>query len=154
VALLRAQPKEVRDLVITVNNAWILGFDNLSWLPDWLSDAMCRLRMGEGFATRSLYENDQESIFCGSRPITVNGIGEVITKGDLLDRALLITCPPISEKRRKTEEEFWYEFATAHGRLLGAVLDAVSLGIKRLSGVVLDSHPRMADFAKWAVACE
>src|SRR5262249_45904109 len=141
-ALLRAEPREARDLAIAAHNAWLIAFDNLSWLSDWLSDALCRVTHGEGFAVRTHYENDEETIFSGQRPVTLNGIGEVITKGDLLDRALLVTCPPIPEKSRTTEEQFWSDFAAAHSHLLGAVLDAVSTGLKRLPEVKRDDWPR------------
>ena len=51
-ASLRSQPRDPRDLMIGAANGWILNFDNLSYLPQWLSDAMCRLATGGGFATR------------------------------------------------------------------------------------------------------
>ena len=37
---------------------------------------------------------------------------------------------------------------------LGALLAAVSTGLKRLSSIRLARLPRMADFAVWATACE
>ena len=43
IALLRTAPREEGDLLITANNSWVVGFDNLSFLPDWLSDGLCRL---------------------------------------------------------------------------------------------------------------
>jgi hypothetical protein len=54
-APLRAEPRSVRDLMIAAANAWVLGFDNLSHLQPWLSDAFCRLATGGGFGTRALY---------------------------------------------------------------------------------------------------
>jgi hypothetical protein len=38
----RALPREERELMIAANNGHILAFDNLSGLPSWLSDALCR----------------------------------------------------------------------------------------------------------------
>jgi hypothetical protein len=35
--------REERDLIIAANNAYLLAFDNLSGLPPWMSDALCRL---------------------------------------------------------------------------------------------------------------
>lgn len=52
--LLRAEPKEPRDLAIGAENAWVLGFDNISSLPPWLSDGLCRIATGSGFGTREL----------------------------------------------------------------------------------------------------
>ena len=51
----RALPREERDLMIAANNGHILAFDNLSGLPSWLSDALCRLASGGSFAIRQLY---------------------------------------------------------------------------------------------------
>src|SRR5262245_32707152 len=47
----RAAPREERDLMIGANNGHILAFDNLSGLPSWLSDALCRLASGGSFAS-------------------------------------------------------------------------------------------------------
>src|SRR5213079_2618212 len=43
VAPVRALTPEERELMIAANNSHLLAFDNLSALPSWLSDALCRL---------------------------------------------------------------------------------------------------------------
>src|SRR5262249_19283903 len=128
-APVRAEPREARDLAIAANNGWVVGLDNVSYLPPWLSDAMCRLASGGGFSTRTLYENEEETIFSGQRPILLNGIEEVATRPDLLDRALLICLPTIPEEKRRTEEDYWSKFEKSLPRILGALLDAVSAGL-------------------------
>jgi hypothetical protein len=70
---LRALPKNERDLAIAAGNAWVLAFDNLSGIRDQLSDALCRLATGGGFATRQLYTDDEEIIFSAKRPIILIG---------------------------------------------------------------------------------
>ena len=45
-AALRSAPREERDLIVAANNGHLLVFDNLSGLPGWLSDALCRLSTG------------------------------------------------------------------------------------------------------------
>jgi hypothetical protein len=60
----------------------------------------------------------------------------------------------IPETERKPEKEFWDSFHRHHTLILGALLDSVVTGLKRLPTTNLASHPRMADFAKWGVACE
>ncbi|MBP3954434.1 DUF3854 domain-containing protein [Gemmata sp. G18] len=153
-APVRSEPKEARDLMIHARNAWVLGFDNLSGLPGWLSDALCRLATGGGFSTRELYTNDDETIFDAKRPLVVNGIEDFITRADLLERSVLLRHPPIPEDKRRPESEFWAAFEAAHPKLLGALLDRVSAGLRELPRVKLDRLPRMADFALFAVACE
>jgi hypothetical protein len=83
-APLRSPPKEVRDLAIAATNGWVVALDNLSYLPHWLSDALCVLSTGGGFATRTLYTDDEESIFSFRRPVIINGIAEVAERGDLI----------------------------------------------------------------------
>lgn len=45
---LRSPPKEERDLLAQANSNHIVALDNLSTLPVWLSDALCRLATGGG----------------------------------------------------------------------------------------------------------
>lgn len=154
IAAVRTTPRNERDLAIAANNTHVLAFDNLSGLPDWLSDALARVATGGGYATRELYTNSDEAIFDFVRPIILNGIEDVISRQDLLDRAILFNLPPIPEDRRRPEETFWREFEEARPRILGGLLDAVAEGLRNIESVKLDKLPRMADFARWVVACE
>jgi hypothetical protein len=88
VAPVRALPREERELMIAANNGHLLVFDNLSGLPGWLSDALCRLASGGSFAVRQLYTNDEEVLFKAARPILLSGIEDVIGRPDLADRVL------------------------------------------------------------------
>jgi hypothetical protein len=96
-AMLRAEPRDVRDVMIAATNRWMVAFDNLSTLEPWLSDCLCRLSTGGGFSTRELYSDQDETIFAAQRPVVLNGIEEIITRGDLLDRAVLLDLPPIPQ---------------------------------------------------------
>lgn len=153
-APVRTMPRDERDLMIAAQNAWILAFDNLSGVPSWLSDAFCRLATGGGFSTRQLYSDDEEKIFDAQRPLLLNGIEELTTRQDLLDRALIVTLPPIPESKRRTEQQLWAEVEAAKPKLLGALLNAVSTGLRRLPKTRLETSPRMADFATWVTAAE
>src|SRR5262249_27076965 len=135
-------------------NSWVTCWDNLSKLPIWLSDALCRLATGGAFATRQLYTDDEEILFKFQRPCIINGIEEVATRSDLIDRTLMLTLPPISPEDRIPEQEFWEQFYEARPKILGALLDAVSGALRRLPTVYVDQSPRMADFARWATAGE
>src|SRR5437660_99006 len=140
--------------MIAANNGYLLAFDNLSSLPIWLSDTLCRLASGGSFAVRQLYSDDEEVLFEAARPILLNGIEEVVSRPDLGDRAIFLTLAPIGEAQRRPESELWREFEIARPRILGALLDAVVHGLRTLGRVHLDRLPRMADFALWAAACE
>ena len=132
----------------------MLAFDNVSRLPAWISDTLCRLATGGGFAVRQLYTDQDEVLFDAARPVILNGIEDIVTRPDLADRTIFLILEPIPEDRRRPEKDLWAEFDTVRPQLLGTLLDAVSHGLKRLPDTRLDSLPRMADFALWATACE
>lgn len=153
-APLRALPREDRDLFIAASNGHVLAFDNVSGLPAWISDTLCRLATGGGFAVRQLYTDQDEVLFDAARPVILNGIEDIVTRPDLADRAVFLTLEPIPEERRRPEAELWAAFEAERARLLGVLLDAVVEGLKRLPHTQLPRLPRMADFALWASACE
>jgi hypothetical protein len=83
--------------MIATNSAHALAFDNVSGLPAWLSDALCRLASGGSLAVRQLYTDDAEVLFEAARPMLLNGIEDVIGRPDLADRAIVLTLPSISD---------------------------------------------------------
>ena len=153
-APLRALPREDRDLFIAASNGHVLAFDNVSGLPAWISDTLCRLATGGGFSVRQLYTDQDEVLFDAARPVILNGIEDIVTRPDLADRAMLLTLEPIPEERRRPEAELWAAFEAERPRILGVLLDAVVQGLQRLPETRLPKLPRMADFALWATACE
>src|SRR5262249_12055791 len=116
------------------------------------SDALCRLATGGGFGTRELYSDSEEILFNARRPVLLTSITDVVTAGDLLDRAIPLQLQVIEESKRRTEEALWAEFEEARPSILGALLDAVVAGLRALPGTKLEKLPRMADFAVWAEA--
>lgn len=153
-APVRAMPKDKRDLAVTANNSHVVGVDNLSGISAEMSDALCSLSTGGGFSTRGLYSNDEEHIFEATRPIILNGIDDVATRGDLADRTLLVTLKPITDSKRRTEKALWRAFEGDAPFIFGAVLDALAHGLKHLPTTKIDRLPRMADYALWIAACE
>ena len=153
-APLRSVPRIERDLFIAAKREHVIALDNLSGVPAWLSDALCRLSTGGAYASRELYYNDEEVVLGAICPLILNGIDEVIARGDLADRAIFLTLNAIPDANRRPEAELWARFEKARPRILGALLDALVVGLRRLPDVKLDRLPRMADFAKWVVACE
>lgn len=151
---IRSVPREERDLVAAARHNWLLPFDNLSGVPGWLSDSLCRLATGGGLGGRRLYTDFEEAAFEAQRPILINGIPDLATRGDLADRAIVLTLPVISEAARKDEARFWAEFNAARPQILGALLDGISCAIKRRNDIQFAQLPRMADFAIWATAAE
>jgi hypothetical protein len=153
-ASLRSFPREDRDLLIAAANGWVVAFDNVSAIPAWLSDSLCRLSTGGGFATRRLYSDNEEEIFSAQRPAVLNGIEDFVHRPDLADRAIFLMLEQIPEERRKADQALHAELEQVRPVILGALLERMVVGLARLPQTELPRKPRMADFALWGTACE
>lgn len=154
VAALRSLPRDEEALLLQARNGLVVALDNVSRIPDWLSDALCRLATGGGISRRRLYHDDAETIWSACGPVLINAITPVADRPDLLDRMIVLNLPPIPGGCRRTAREVRREFEEARPEILGALLAAVALALRDQDGVVLDDPPRMADACVWIRAAE
>jgi hypothetical protein len=150
----RRLQRDEYELAIAAQMNALLVFDNVSSLPQWLSDAIASLATGSGFAVRTLYSQDDETVYGTARPVCFNGIPDFAESSDLLDRAIKLTLPPIPDDQRKSEDELEPLFEAVRPKLLGALLDAACGGLKNYATINLAALPRMARSARWIAACE
>lgn len=153
-ALKRVAPKDAQDLFIQGLNNHCILLDNLSGLPAWLSDTLCVLATGGGYATRRLYTDSGECVWSIKRPVILNGINDITSRPDLTERTITLNLQEIAETKRKTEEVFWSKFEDKHPEIFGAILDVYVKALGELPNVHADRLPRMADFAKLGIAIE
>lgn len=150
---LRVHPRDGYDLMLAAANNCVLSFDNLSSLPVWLSDGLCRVSTGGSLATRaSACDDDEEVVLNVTRPVILTGIEELATRGDLLDRAILLYLPKMEAAKYRSFQQVWAQYEEMRPRVLGALLDAVSVALQCLPQLKLEQLPRMADFTTWVVA--
>ena len=152
--LLRTMPRDEQAIFIGSKNNHVLAFDNLSGVRNWLSDALCVLSTGGSFVTRALYTDDEENILEAMKPVILTGIGDLAIRGDLLSRSLIVSLPRLDAKTIATEESLWEALEADRPRILGGLLDAVSLGLKNKPMLEHRATTRLADFEVWAIACE
>lgn len=153
-APLRAKPKDLHEVFVAAVHSRIIAYNNLSHVPDWLSDGICVVSEGSGESQRELFTNADESLIFACAPFLVTSIENVIRRGDLAQRALFVHLANVSDKERMTEEEFKLRFRQAHPDILGALCSAVAHGLKTEKSLKIGALPRMANFYKWATACE
>jgi hypothetical protein len=151
---MRSPPRDERDLIAQAASNRCVCFDNLSMLPAWLSDALCRLSTGGGHSARQLYTDLEEVSLDVKRPVILNGIEDVATRPDLAERALQIELERIDDNKRIPEKRLWQRFEAARPSIFSALLDGVACALRELPNVNMDSLPRMADAALWAAAGE
>ena len=145
----------VKDLTEFAQAAWqnrVLFFDNLTSVPNWFSDALCRAITGEGWSKRTLFTNEDSTIFEYKGIIGLAGINLVSDRPDLLDRSLIIPLEPIAIGRRREERSFWMEFKEAMPGIFGGLLNCLATAISLKPRIKINSLPRMADFAYWGAA--
>jgi hypothetical protein len=152
VSPLRTQPREEGDLLIAASGGLMVAYDNLSHLPDWLSDGLCRLTSGGGLSKRQLYTDIDEIVLDARRPALLTGIESTLSRADALDRAVLVELEQIPKRRRRTEDAVWADYEAARPTVLGALLTAASTALRNLPALHLAELPRLADFARWVEA--
>ena len=149
-----ALPREARDLSIAARKRFIQAFDNLSGIPTEISDMLCRLSTGGGFVIRSLYTDDEETVFSHTRPVILAGIEDVAGRHDLADRTSGLLLEHIPEHKKKLLSELQASFERTRSHILGRLLTIVAHGLRNLPHTQLGKYPRMADYAHWVTACE
>lgn len=119
-----------------------------------MSDALCTVATHGGIVLRRLYENDEQQVFEGCRPIVLNGIDGVSSRPDLIERAVLLKLESMPREKRKSEAEMQAEFERILPGLLGCIFDVLVTANALFADVETPRDIRMADAAKWIAAAE
>jgi len=147
-------PRTTEQLSQQFMHNFLTYYDNISTLPERLSNDLCRAVTGTASSKRELYSDDDDIIYQYKRPIGFNGINLAATRSDLLDRGLIIEVERIKAvNRRSYEEDIKPELERIKPELLGFILDSIVrvLQLKSRGGIKLKSMSRMADFE---ITCE
>ncbi len=145
-------PMDERERVQQLDHHWLAYYDNVTRLPIDASDCLCRAATGGGFTKRTLYTDDDDTVYDFRRCPGLNGINIAAQRGDLLDRALLVTLTDIPTDKRRTEKEMLIDFGQHKAEILGGLLDTLSKAIRIYPTVNPGELFRMADFTRWGVA--
>lgn len=151
-AQLRKPPRDVEGWTTAAAGSWVVGVDNVSTIPAWWSDSLCRAVTGDGDVRRRLYSDGDLTVFAFRRVVLLNGIDLGAVRDDLAERLLTVELERITERRYDADLTRAWE--AAHPRILGALLDLAARVLAVLPDVVLDEPPRMADFARVLAAVD
>ena len=153
-APLRATPRDEQQWALAAAASYIVALDNVSRIPEALSDLLCRAVTGEGFIKRRLYSDSGLTVLSFRRPVIVTSIDPGVLKGDLADRMLSIELEPITTKARQPELVFRAQLRFLVPSVLGGLLDLLAAVLKVLPQVSLPSHSRLADFERVLAAID
>lgn len=149
---LRKPPKDADAWTTAALGSNVVALDNLSSLPAWLSDALCRAATGDGDVKRRLYSDADLHVFAFRRAVIVNGIELGTIADDLADRLVTVELQRIGEAQRRPDADLQAEFTKAAPAILAGLLDLAVDVLTVLPDIELDRAPRMADFARIAAA--
>lgn len=145
-------PRDERERVQQLDHNWCAFYDNVTSLPTWMSDTLCRAATGSGFTKRELYSDDSDVIYNFKRCVGLNGINIAAQRGDLLDRILLVGLSDIAKEKRKTEAQLLSEFEKCKAEILGGFLDTLVKALQLYPSINPKGLFRMADFTRWGCA--
>lgn len=153
-AQVRKAPRDVESWTTAAAGSWTVCLDNLSDIPDWLSDALCRASTGDGDVRRRLFTDGDLHVVAFRRCVILNGIDVGALRGDLADRTVHLPLDRIPATSRREDRALTEEWARTHPRVLGAVLDLAVRVLAVLPSTVVESPPRMADLARVLAAVD
>lgn len=153
-APVRSQPTDPEAWAMSVANGWATVIDNVSVIPGWWSDALCKVVTGDGWVRRTHYTNSDVSVLSFRRVVVLTSIEAGALRGDLGERLLLVDLEAISREQRKTERVLDKTYQAMRPSILGALLDLLVLVLQRLDAPVDPDLPRMADFSRVLAAID
>ena len=150
----RLMPRDPAALGAAARNNFLLAFDNLSSMPLWLADALCGCASGTGLTGRELFTNSGEHLVPAQQPVLLNGIDDLLGRGDLADRAIVFRFLRIEPSKRRLEAQLLREFDRALPGILGAFLNRIVRTLANKDLPPLEEYPRLADLAQFVTASE
>lgn len=153
-APVRSQPNDTEAWAVAASGSWVVAVDNVSAIPAWWSDCICKAVTGDGLVRRKLYTDSELSVLAFRRVIILTSIDAGALRGDLGDRILFADLDPIPAYRRRSEADLDAAFEAARPKILGALLDVLAGVLQELPRVRLAELPRMADFGRVLAAMD
>jgi 5S rRNA maturation endonuclease (ribonuclease M5) len=147
-ASLRSAPRDEKEWTVTATGSVVIVLDNMSGVPTWLSNSLCRSVTGDATIRRQLY-TDSDLVVTGFRRVVImTGIELSHLPPDLVDRALRVELSAITPDKRRSETELDRAFEDEHALILGALLDLAGRAMRhKTSADDVGVLPRMADHA-------
>ncbi|MFE0267256.1 ATP-binding protein [Nocardiopsis alba] len=147
-APLRSLPRDIKTWSTVASASWAVCLDNVSVIPPWLSDTLCKAVTGDALVDRALYSDDDVSVLSFRRLLALTSIDTGALASDLSERMLTVEFLPIKADQRRPHSAVAAAFADDAPAIRSALFDLLSKILKALPETHLAELPRMADFAR------
>lgn len=145
-------PSKEEEFAVQANASHLLVYDNVSKLPAWLPDLLCKSSTGGAYSKRQLHTDADLFVLGLSGPVILTGIGGLVGQADLLERVAYLPLERFGKGERKTEEELRDELEAVKPRIFGALLDVLAKAVAIKDQVTSIPEVRLPDFAKLSIA--
>jgi len=150
----RCEPCNLHEWAVSASGSWVVALDNLSRIPGWFSDALCRACTGEGLIRRRLYSDSDLAILNFRRVVILTSIDAGALRGDLGRRMALIDLDPIDADRKRGAADLARMYAEHRPAILGALLDVLVHVLKIMPSVEPPATRGLSDFARLLTALD
>jgi 5S rRNA maturation endonuclease (ribonuclease M5) len=142
---LKTFPKNRDDLFVLAKEEFLLVFDNLSYIDEDMSDALCQLATGGSLSKRKLYTDYEVINIPIKRPVVINSIFNVMQRRDLRRRSIILELkkPAKIKSLKELQEDFNRLAPVMYAYIVLCVQEA--LKEKTIDLPLLD----LADFCEW-----
>lgn len=142
-------PRSETELKDVYNTNYFVAYDNLQRLKSKQSDYLCSIVTGAQVQKRKLFENFDMCQFDLKQPILLNGISEIVTREDMLDRSIIIELQPFEDGERGSEQKIISDFKKDLPYILGGILDILVGVVTDYEPNTIDNPPRLVDFYEY-----
>jgi len=139
--------RKEEETVLTVSKRHCTFFDNASKVTAELSDFFCQVATNGSKEVRRLYTTDEIVQYRFRNPVILNGINDMIFRGDLADRAVKIELEKNDKDSDKTQ--IMKRFESKRAEFFGAILSMLVTYLQRrevFDERLMKSSTRMKQF--------
>lgn len=151
IASTQKPPRSEEEWAHACSARWLVSVDNVSNVPEWWSDALCRTVTGDGWLRRQLYTDDEVTVSAWRRVVLLNGITlGASLRPDLAERLILFNLDRPAQWLTETEVDATLDAIAPS--VLGGLFDMLALTLEELAEIEPIRDLRMADFATYLAA--
>ena len=147
-------PKDKVEIIQLLQHHWFAPLDNLSGIDINVSNLLCRAVTGSSFSKRTLFSDDDDTIYSYKRCVGLNGVNIVPWATDLLDRCINFNIEKFKFEEQKPEEELKDKFKEEYNDIMNGAFDVISKAMNEVKHIKNKEVCmfRLMDFAKWGEA--
>ena len=142
-------PQSEEDIAVAARSRHVLAYDNLSGLKKDMSDSLCKLATGLTVMKRALYTKHGLNQYTVTRPLILNGIPDIVEKGDLARRVMAIYLDDSPFKDPKTIKNIIQNFEKDKAKILGGIFNVLVHCYRNHENVNLGEISGFKSVAEW-----